>query len=174
MFLDLTAIRQPETAIDRTLPVEALPAEDAYRLVVPAVLSGTLLKDEDRFRLQGRVTTRVELECSRCAEPFTMPVDAVIDLRFLPQALAGDKVADPDDDPSTTFYSDDRLDLGQVVREQCYLAIPMKPLCTSECRGLCGHCGLNLNTGQCQCAPQWRDPRLAVLESLTVRADDDA
>lgn len=174
MFLDLTTIRQPETAVDRTLAADSLPVEDAYRLVAPVVLAATILKDEDRFRLHGRLSTRVELDCSRCAEPFAMPVDGQFELRFLPQALAGDKTADPDDDPTTTFYSDDRIDLGQVVREQCYLAIPMKPLCTPECRGLCDQCGLNLNTGRCQCAPEWRDPRLAVLQSLSLRAHDDA
>lgn len=175
MFLDLTTIRQPETAVDRTFAPEAFPADDAFRIIAPARLAATLQKEDDRARLAGRVTTAVELSCSRCAEPFGMPVDAAFDLRYLPQVLAGDKVADPDDDPTTAFYVDDRIDLGQVVREQCYLAIPMKPLCTPECQGLCTQCGINLNTERCQCAPTWQDPRLAVLQTLaSVRTNDDA
>jgi uncharacterized protein len=175
MFLDLTTIRQPETAVDRIVAADALPSEDAYRLVAPAVLRGTLHKDEERFRFEGRLTTRLELVCSRCAEPYETAVDGAFELRFLPQALAGNSDADPDDDPTTTFYSDDRIDLGQVVREQCYLAIPMKPLCTPDCRGLCGVCGTNLNSSRCDCAPVWRDPRLAVLQALSSsRTHDDA
>ena len=53
LFLDLTAIRQPETAIERVFPPDAFPAEDTFRLVAPAVLSATLHKDEDRFQLRG-------------------------------------------------------------------------------------------------------------------------
>lgn len=175
MFLDLTAIRQPETPLDRTFAADAFAPEADFRIVAPAHLVATLHKDEDRFRLTGRATTEVELACSRCAEPFRMTVDGAFELRFLPQALAGNKDEDPDDDPTTAFYADDRIDLGQVVREQCYLAIPMKPLCTPDCQGLCAQCGINLNTERCQCAPQWQDPRLAVLQTLApVRKNDDA
>lgn len=175
MLLDLTAIRQPETPVDRTIAAEAFPPDDAFRFVAPARVVATLHKDEDRYRLEGRVTTEVELDCSRCAEPFRMPVDGAFALRYLPQALAGNKEEDPDTDPTTAFYADDRIDLGQVVREQIYLAIPMKPLCTPDCQGLCAQCGINLNTERCQCAPQWQDPRLAVLSTLaSARTNDDA
>jgi uncharacterized protein len=174
MFLDLTIVRQPETPVDRTFAPEAFAPDDAFRLIAPAHVVATLHKDDERFRLVGRATTTVELICSRCAEPYAMPVDGRLDLRFLPQALAGKKDVDPDDDPTTTFYSDDRIDLGQVVREQCLLAIPMKPLCAADCQGLCPQCGINLNTERCQCAPAWQDPRLAVLQSLASRTNHDA
>ncbi len=175
MFLDLTTIRQPETPVDRTLPADTFPPDDALRLVAPARLVATLHKDDPSYRLEGRVTTEIELTCSRCAEPYTMPVDGAFSLRYLPQALAGDKNEDPDTDPTTAFYADDRIDLGQVVREQCYLAMPMKPLCSPDCQGLCSQCGINLNTERCQCAPQWQDPRLAVLQTLaSARNNDDA
>ena len=42
------------------------------------------------------------------------------------------------------------IDLGQLMQEQFYLAVPMKPLCREDCRGLCPVCGTNLNTGSCQ------------------------
>jgi uncharacterized protein len=107
--------------------------------------------------------------------PGALPGTGAGDLRYLPQALAGNREEDPDDDPSTTFYSDDALDLAQMVREQCYLTIPMKPLCRPDCQGLCATCGTNLNTERCQCNPQWLDPRLAALQVLvSPRTNDDA
>lgn len=175
MFLDLTTIRQPETPVTREYPAETFAPEEEFRLIAPAVLTGTLHKDDERFRLAGRVSTRVSLDCSRCAEPFDVPVEASFELRYLPQTLAGQKDADPDADPTTTFYSDDRLDLGQIVREQCYLVLPMKPLCRPDCQGLCVQCGINLNAERCSCVQRWHDPRLAVLQSLAPsRTDDDA
>ena len=135
----------------------------------------TIHKDEAKFRLVGRLTTRLELECSRCVEPYFVTIDTPFDLRYLPQALVDDRDVDADKDPSTTFYTDDQIDLAQMVREQCYLAIPMKPLCRPDCQGLCPTCGTNLNTERCQCNPQWQDPRLAVLQALvSPRTNDDA
>lgn len=174
MFLELTTVRQPETSVDRTFAPDVFTDTEGFRVVAPSRLVAILHKDDDRFRLVGRVATAIEITCSRCAEPYTMTVAGPFELRYLPQALAGSKTEDPDDDPTTAFYADDRIDLGQVVREQCYLALPMKPLCTPDCRGLCPHCGTNLNSERCACAPTWQDPRLAVLQSLTSRTTPDA
>jgi uncharacterized protein len=52
------------------------------------------------------------------------------------------------------------------MQEQCYLAVPMKPLCREDCRGLCSECGTNLNSASCACQQTWVDPRLAVLDQL--------
>jgi uncharacterized protein len=56
--------------------------------------------------------------------------------------------------------------LAPLIRELVWLAIPMKHLCDPECRGLCSHCGVNLNDGQCQCEEIRVDPRLARLKEL--------
>ena len=74
-----------------------------------------------------------------------------------------------DDDASVTFYQDDAIDLGEMLREQFYLAVPMKPLCRDDCKGLCPQCGTNRNTGQCSCTQGWVDPRLAALQALKTR-----
>jgi uncharacterized protein len=52
------------------------------------------------------------------------------------------------------------------MREQFYLALPMKPLCRDDCQGLCPTCGINWNKGTCDCTNQWEDPRLAALKAL--------
>jgi uncharacterized protein len=175
MTLDLTHVRTPETPVDRTFAPEAFAAEDGFRLIEPARLAAVLHKDADRYRLVGRLTSRLEVPCSRCLEPFTVTVDAPLDLRYLPQALAGNRDEDPDDDPTTTFYTGDQIDLAQVVREQCYLALPMKPLCKDDCQGLCPMCGTNLNVERCSCQQTWVDPRLAGLQALvSPRTNDDA
>ena len=175
MQLDLKHIRQPETPFDREYPAESFSPEDDYRVIAPVRLVFTIHKDDAKFRLAGTIASRLGLTCSRCLEAFEVPVDATFDLRYLPQALVGNREEDHADDPSTTFYADDQIDLGQMVREQCYLAIPMKPLCRPDCQGLCSTCGTNLNTERCHCNPQWVDPRLAALQALvSPRTNDDA
>ena len=77
-----------------------------------------------------------------------------------------------DDDVSMTFYRDEQIDLNELLREQFYLALPMKPLCFEGCKGICPQCGTNRNTAPCDCSPQWEDPRMAGLKTLLKRNDD--
>src|SRR6185503_8978804 len=74
-------------------------------------------------------------------------------------------------DLNTNVYRDDRIDLNEILREQFYLALPMKPLCRENCAGLCPQCGMNRNTGTCSCATEIVDPRLAPLRGLKQVAD---
>jgi uncharacterized protein len=125
-------------------------------------------KDGDAYRVTGRVTTRLQLECGRCLEAFEIPVDSPFELRYVPHtenAGEGEREVE-EDDLTTAFYKDETLDLGELMHEQFVLALPMKPLCDEACRGLCPHCGTNLNKAACDCAPTWEDPRLAALKGL--------
>src|SRR5687767_9045229 len=169
MLLDLTRYRQPQAHFSRTFqPDEVAQAGDPYRIVAPVVLDFDIHKDKERFRLLGTVRTELELPCSRCLEPFRLPVDASFDQRFLPASeMAADEEQEvQDDDLDTSYYRDDQIDLNELLREQVYLALPMKLLCREDCKGLCPQCGTNLNTGTCACATQWEDPRLAPLKGL--------
>ena len=167
--LDLSRIRQEETRFERTFdPSDMGTEEEAYRIVAPVELAFDIHKDKDRFRLVGTLRSMLELPCSRCLEPFTSPVDAAFDLRYQPHALntgEGEREIE-EDDLETSYYRDEEIDLGDLVREQFYLALPMKPLCRDDCKGLCPQCGTNLNTGTCSCGPDWEDPRLAPLRAL--------
>ena len=69
-------------------------------------------------------------------------------------------------DLDAAFYENDEIDLGQLMGEQFYLSLPMKPLCKDDCKGLCSTCGTNLNKATCDCNTQWEDPRLAALRAL--------
>ncbi len=74
-----------------------------------------------------------------------------------------------DEDLGVSFYKDETLDLGELMREQFYLVLPMKPLCRPDCKGLCPVCGINRNRETCTCQTEWTDPRLDALKRLTGR-----
>jgi len=169
MQLDLTRYRQPLSHFGRIVqPAEVAQEGDAYEVVAPVQVDFEIRKDQDRFRLVGTARTELELSCGRCLEPFRMPFDGSFDLRYVPASELSNEdereVAEADLD--TSFYRDDQIDLSELLREQFYLALPMKPLCSDQCAGLCPHCGTNLNTGACQCDSKWEDPRLAPLKGL--------
>jgi uncharacterized protein len=172
MQLDLSKLRQAQQRFDRTFDAaEVSMAEDAYRIVAPVELGFDIHKDKDKFRVVGRVKTTLELPCSRCLEAYQLPVDQTFDLRYHPhtEASVEEETEVEDEDLETSFYRDEQIDLNELLREQFYLALPMKPLCREDCKGLCPQCGTNLNTGTCDCSTEWHDPRLAALKQLKTR-----
>jgi uncharacterized protein len=179
MRLELSHIRQPETEYQKVFqPADIADGDEEYRVTAPVDLRMVIHQDQDRFRLVGTVKTELELNCSRCLEPFVLPVDREFDLRFLPAGAAEPEPDDDeeteveDDDVAVTFYRDEQIDLNELLREQFYLSLPMKPLCSEACKGICPQCGTNRNTAPCDCSPQWVDPRLAGLKTLLKRNDD--
>src|SRR5436190_5118966 len=176
MRLDLSQIRTALERYEKVYQPEAFSSvfrddPDTFQVVSPVSLAFDIHRNQQQFRLAGGVTATLELPCSRCLEAFTLPVDAPFDLRYQPHALntgEGEREIE-EDDLSTAFYENDEIDLGQLMREQLYLSLPMKPLCSDACHGLCAVCGTNLNRETCDCKPAWEDPRLAALKELKTK-----
>ncbi|HET7220104.1 MAG TPA: DUF177 domain-containing protein [Vicinamibacterales bacterium] len=177
MLLDLNKLHGRREHVERTLPPSAFePSDPDYRVVAPVHVSMDVAKaGADAFTVTGRAATRLELSCSRCVEPFEIPIDAEFDLQYVPHAEntgEGEREI-TEDDLVTAYYRDGMLDIVDLLREQFQLTLPMKPLCSDACRGLCPQCGANMNSTECGCAPAWEDPRLAPLKSLLTRPKEN-
>jgi uncharacterized protein len=72
----------------------------------------------------------------------------------------------------TAFFSGTKLAIGDILREQVLLALPMKVLCGLDCRGLCPQCGTNLNLKSCDCAKEQFNPNLDALLEIKRRLED--
>jgi uncharacterized protein len=170
MKLDLTRFRRASGHVDRRFPPTEVvtPGDDAYRAVAPVELAFDVHRDKNRFRLDGTVRTVLELACDRCLELFRLVVDTEFDLQYLPQSeeSVGSDQKLADEDVDTNYYRDYEIDLTDLLQEQFYLALPMKPLCQDVCLGLCSHCGTNLNHKTCGCVETWEDPRLTPLRGF--------
>jgi DUF177 domain-containing protein len=176
MLLDLNKLRGARERVERTVPVSAFdPQDDLYSVVAPVELSMDVRKvGNGTFEVKGVARTRFELTCSRCLEPFEIPVDAAFELRYVPQLQnvgEGEREVG-EEDLATAYYRDGVLDVAELLREQFQLALPMKPLHDDECRGLCPECGANLNRTECGHQPKWEDSRLAPLKGLLNRSKE--
>ena len=127
-----------------------------------------LLRTQRGILVQGDFETEVDLDCSRCLQPFSSAVRLKIEEEYLPtiDILTGERMPTPDE--PGTFRIDDRhiIDLTEAVRQYALLAVPMKPLCNADCAGICPTCGKNLNRGACGCPTPEGDPRWAELRKL--------
>ena len=170
MILDLRKMRGSEDRVEREYPANALAIaeDDDYAVAGSVGLALDAHKDGKKCRLVGRLRTSLRLTCCRCLEFFVLPVDLAVDQFYLPQSEnCGEAESEiSDDNLSTAFYREGQIDLGQMVREQLQLTVPMKPLCRGNCQGLCPVCGINRNQKRCECVTRWKDPRLEVLDGL--------
>jgi len=132
-----------------------------------------LTPDGSDVLVHGRIDATVPQTCGRCVEAFPAPVHAGVDLRLTPRtprpATSNETHELAEDDLDTDFYVGGELDLDRLVEAETMLALPMKPLCRTDCRGLCPVCGINRNQASCDCQARPQDPRLAALKQFSVR-----
>jgi uncharacterized protein len=109
----------------------------------------------------GDVEAGLVLECARCDKPFNVPLHLDLNTLFSPKTgqPAGRPEAEQElaEDDLGYYYSGKIIDLGEYVREQILLAMPMVPVCRPDCRGLCSGCGKDLNLEQCVCRTEERN-----------------
>jgi uncharacterized protein len=131
--------------------------------------------DDETVHVRGTLQAEVGLSCGRCLEPFVLTLDQELDLFYLPheagQQEEEDEVELSDRDVVVAYYEGDRLDLGEVIREQLFLAVPLARQCREDCKGLCPRCGVNRNQQACSCTDE--EPSLSPFASLRRKMDGD-
>ncbi len=122
------------------------------RLTSPVRGAARLLRTQNGILVRGDLTTSVEIDCSRCLEPIERQMTIALDEEFRPSVhiATGARLEAPEDD---ALRIDERqiLDLTEAARQCIETMLPLQPLCSPSCRGLCSVCGLNLNHGSCTC-----------------------
>ena len=80
-------------------------------------------------------------ECSRCLDPVSGPLRVNVQQLFeYPDAAPGPEA---DEDPLPRLEGE-LLDLEPTLRDAVVLDLPLVPLCTPQCPGLCQVCGARL------------------------------
>ena len=159
--IDLRSVDRGPVETTASLPPDDPAVRDAgFQLAEPVRVSGRLsAAGPGQYYWSGRLLTRVATTCRRCLRDISVAVEAPIETLFTDDAGS--------DDPSARVIPArvTTLDLGEPIREELILAVPEFAVCRDDCRGLCPHCGKDLNSGPCSCAPE-PDSRWAALEAL--------
>lgn len=167
MIIRVSELEDEGLRVDDVAAVASAFSDPSWRMDQVEIL---IEPDGVDVRVQGRVGATVPQTCSRCLEIFPARVDAPVDVRVVPRPATADSVELGADDLDVDFYQDDQLDVARVLETETTLALPMKPLCREDCRGLCPVCGGNRNAQACACRPEATDPRWAALRGLAGRA----
>ncbi|MEO5378543.1 MAG: DUF177 domain-containing protein [Magnetococcus sp. DMHC-6] len=172
--VDMAMARRRPLTIQKTLTASCLEVdtEESFSSSLPRfgpveVLLSASRADED-IRVVGRLTTLGWLTCSRCLEEFEWPLEVSVDRLYRighdPSFLVRESQMVND----VVFLKDGFLSVVRLVSEELILALPMVPLCDTECRGLCISCGENLNQGVCNCAGVEGNNPFDILKSCPI------
>jgi uncharacterized protein len=116
--------------------------------------------------IQGKFGGKILLECVRCLEDFEKQINWEFAELF---AFKEENITESE----LLVPEDSHIDLQELVREFAILEIPIKPLCSEDCQGLCQECGQNLNLGDCGHLPEIDSPFLALKGLFENNPDKD-
>jgi uncharacterized protein len=157
---------EPETGVNRLL--EQGPIRE-YRVDRPFSVHLSHYRSGMELFFSGSLAAAVTATCARCAEDFSVATKR--DFRFVlaPKSMGDLSGKDLNsEDLEFSLYDGEEVEVSPLLREQLLLALPTRPLCQDECRGLCSQCGVNLNLTSCSCSAPTPDPRLEALRSLKL------
>lgn len=175
LLIDIPQIPPEGQDVDAALDAAAvhLEGDDDISFEEGRLRGHVEIADEANVHVRGQLEGSVSVECGRCLERYPVALKQDLDLFYLPRLESRpeeeeEDVQLDDHDVVVGYYEGEKLDLGEVVREQVVLALPLKRLCREDCQGICPTCGRNRNTDRCACpAPEEPlDPRLEPLRKL--------
>jgi uncharacterized protein len=183
MFLDIKELELHPLDFEEKFAPDAIDLGGEARQITPLQAAGhaevveehhgkhEVIKD---LRLRGRLATRLELQCARCLDSVQQDVAREFELLYRPVgADAGrDELSVTDAEAEIGYYQGDGILLEDALREQVLLALPLKVTCREDCKGLCPHCGKNLNQEHCSCNVPMEDPRWAALKEIRDRIEN--
>jgi uncharacterized protein len=127
-----------------------------------------LQRTSQGIEVRGEIRAAIALPCARCLKECIVPIvsefkEYLILPKYAPSEQDKELVRD---DLDISFLSEEGIELRDIVEEQIWLNIPIKPLCDNKCKGLCFICGADLNSGECGCDRSVGDPRFAALKNF--------
>ena len=122
-----------------------------------------IVEKERVLTVAGKAVLSLEMPCARCLDPVIVPFELEIDQELDMNQTKEDRIEALDEQFYINGYN---LDVDQLVGNELTLNLPMRVLCSDNCKGICNRCGTNLNRGTCDCDNRSLDPRMSVIQDI--------
>ncbi len=129
---------------DYRIPSESLDYVKGYVFSAPISVSAKAVNRAGVVTLSYTVKVTLKAECDRCLSEFEREYDFSFE-HILVRSL------NSEDNDEYIVTPNDKLDLDELAVSDILLSLPSKMLCKDDCKGLCCHCGANLNINVCNC-----------------------
>ena len=134
------------------------------------LLNLELQKSNSQIVLDSELILKAKFNCDRCGEVFETEVKSEDQIIY----LFG---TEPEETESVNVkylaYDAEKIDISQELLDFAMLSVPMRKICSEDCKGLCYKCGINLNTGKCECKNEEVDARWLPLMELKNKLNNN-
>ncbi len=140
----------------------------------PIKAEAFIVKTDEGCLIRGNINGSIALACDRCNDESVYPVEIKFEeFEEIPKDYYSDcDNADIDEIEKSLIFSDAKgilhLEIGSLLWEELALSLPIKPLCSENCAGVCTTCGANKNHQKCSCDETVLDHRFAKLQGLKI------
>jgi len=180
MYLRIEQIKEGGLTLEFEEKPEAFPVlseminNGECEFLAPLKTALRAMRIDDMIDVKGNISTVVRLSCGRCLKEYETALESRFELTYV-RRLPGFEEDEPPDEVEITaaemgliYFEGENINLQDGIQEQVILALPVRALCSANCKGLCPICGSDLNAGDCGCSRQPLDDRFAVLKNLKL------
>jgi uncharacterized protein len=167
------AERHAECVVDAADLGCIVPDPATVDIVGPIVVTVDAVSGVDDVEVRTRVAVPWAGPCRRCLQALRGEAVTTVVERFAPEGSPVVGRGGRADD-EVLPVAGDQIDLAPTVRDTAVLELPVAPLCSAECRGLCAECGADLNAADCGCRVEVVDERWAALDALRGELGHDS
>jgi uncharacterized protein len=185
LSIHIGSITEAGLEIEDRIDASALPIlgklarESALRFNQPLNVRIRATSSGESILIDGTATTVLILPCSRCVKPFELTLHTDFATTAMPELAIQAPVGGEDEielnsaEMDVITYAGNSIDLREEVAQQIIMAIPFYPVCTPACKGLCSHCGADLNETACSCSDADSANPFAALKVLSFPTKQD-
>jgi len=139
---------------------------ESFTFLEDCRLDGFIMNNTKSLELCLTVTGKAEVHCARCRKPVT------IDVKFPVNEVLVREDGEISEDEDVIVYSGHEIEIDDVLINSFLMNVSGKYLCSDDCKGLCPHCGTDLNLSECDCDKEYIDPRWEKLAEIMKNMSD--
>ncbi|MCX7923813.1 MAG: DUF177 domain-containing protein [Clostridia bacterium] len=124
----------------------------------PVHFKGRLVNIGGVMKLDGHLKADYSSKCYRCLDDVNGEIDISIKEDFVDREKSSDT--------ETYTYEGNYVSLDKTLKDNIVLNLPMKQVCTDECKGFCPKCGIDMNTKSCECKEEDINPKMEILKNF--------
>lgn len=132
--------------------------DDTFVLDEPVEFQGTLVNASEVLKLDGVLKVKYTSKCGRCLKD----IGGQLKIKIREDFIEGEVNSNPE----VYTYNDNYVLIDDILKDNIILNLPVKQVCSENCKGLCPRCGVDLNEKECSCKDEVINPQMEKLKNF--------
>lgn len=162
MRVNVAQLRKAEGGSERfqfsEIPAPIEMGKDMLVFQTPLDVQMDIINTGKSLFVNGKANAGVSVNCSRCLKEFIYNIEFEFEDEWIPAEFSSS-----DQEETALIFEKDEFSIDERILEHLLLQLPMRFICSPDCKGLCVKCGVDRNNNKCDCTNEDIDPRLEIL-----------